>query len=136
MVGVAGAHRIPRTQPGAFLAQWDAEPHPYRGFNMSDEELLRIAGMLGGEATGSRSMLDEQERRVAHMAVHDLAGTFKIDDIYARLGPLSKGGISRRWLVDLARKWERCGWLVSDPSNPTIARTVTDALVEKLNDAS
>ena len=37
-----------------------------------------------------------------------------------------RGGVSRDWLKRTARAWERRGWLVGNPSNPTEPRRMSD----------
>ena len=133
MVGVPGSHRIPRTRPGRFLVRWDSDPESYQAYYASDEQLLDIAHSLSPTGGNRSPVLTDDERRVAEIALSELAGAFKIDGIYAQTGPKSQGGVSKHWLEKTARQWEKRGWLASDPSNPTQPRKVTDTLKDLLN---
>lgn len=54
------------------------------------------------------------------IALEELGGAFAIGEIYARTGPASVGGVSKRWLEHLAAAWEAKGWLMrdGDPAHP------------------
>jgi hypothetical protein len=122
------AARIPKGVPGRMVALLKGGLSTLQGYYISDEDLLKFQQSFMTEGpTSVEDVLTPQERWVANIACFDLGGQFKIDEIYAITGPKSEGGVSRRWLVETARRWERLGWLASNPSDPTQARVVTDA---------
>jgi len=124
LAGCPGAERVPRDRPGRFLFKYDGSIAPMQGYWLPEDTLNRLARSMG-KASG-RPTLTEDERRVVEVALQ--LGAFHINGIYEALGPKSAGGVSRDWLKKTAQAWERRGWLVGNPSNPTEARRIGDEL--------
>ncbi len=70
-------------------------------------------------------VLSDVERDLVKFAIENLDGAFKIGPLYEAF----KGRISKRKLADLARTWERRGWL-TEPAHATDPRRVTDELAD------
>lgn len=125
VLGVDGAEKL--KHPGRALVSLSGQISEVQAFWIDKAEIIEQLGVTAPEPA---DLLTDQERRIANIAKFDLDGSFGIDDIYSRTGPASEGGVSRRWLVETAKTWERKGWLKRDPGNPTAPRRITEDLSE------
>lgn len=124
-LGEAGAERL--QHPGRALVSLAGSISEVQTFWIDKAKIIEQMGVTAPEPS---DVLTDAERWIYNIARYDLEGSFAIDDIYQRTGPASEGGVSRRWLVDLAKRWERAGWLERNEGDPTAPRRVTEALVE------
>lgn len=124
-LGTAGAEHI--TQPGRALVSLAGSIPEVQTFWINKAEIIDQLNIMAPEPA---DVLAERERWIYNIARYDLGGSFAIDDIYSRTGSASEGGVSRRWLVDLAKRWERAGWLERDESDPTAPRRLAAELAE------
>jgi len=124
--GCPGAERIPRDARGRFLFKWDGTIRLMQGYWLPEDTLNRLARSM--RAVSSGPTLTQDEWRAVEVAFR--LGSFLIDGIYEALGPKNAGGVSRDWLKKTAQAWERRGWLVGNPANPTEPRRIGDALRE------
>jgi len=105
----------------------DGKARVYQSYYLSDEALHAFQGVAQRPA----SLLTSDEQRVLRIALDELGGAFAIAEIYARTGPASAGGVSKRWLERIAAAWEARGWLLRD-GDPTHPRRVDVGVVGPL----
>ncbi len=118
---------LPADRPGRMVVALDGKVRVYQGYYLSDEALHAFQGVTQQPA----SLLTPDEQRVLRIALDELGGAFAIGEIYARTGPASAGGVSKRWLEHVAAAWEARGWLVRD-GDPTHPRRVDKGAVGPL----
>lgn len=118
---------LPADRPGRMVVALDGKVRVYQSYYLSDEALYAFQGVTQQPA----SLLTSDEQRVLRIALDELGGAFAIGDIYARTGPASAGGVSKRWLEHIAAAWEARGWLVRD-GDPTHPRRVDMGVVGPL----
>lgn len=128
------AASISRRTPGRLVWAHDGRVERLQGYYVTDDVLAGLQGAQDASESVSDHVLSDAERWVASIARWDLGGVFAIDAIYERTGPKSEGGVSYRWLKETAKRWERAGWLASDPANPTSPRVLTDVLRDVLTE--
>jgi hypothetical protein len=117
---------IPANAPGRMVMMAGGKVCTFQSFFLGDDMLREAQGQrTAGQETEPANILTPDERRVLELAQDEFGGAFPVDRLYARLGPKSAGGVSLRWLKDLARRWEARGWLLADPSDPTQPRVLT-----------
>jgi DNA segregation ATPase FtsK/SpoIIIE-like protein len=126
----ADAADLPADRPGRMVMMLDGGVRVYRSCHLSDETLHAFQG-----TRQQADLLTPGEQRVLKIALDDLGGAFAVNEIYARTGPASRGGVSKRWLEHLAAAWEAKGWLVHD-GDPTHPRRVDTGVVAPLMNAS
>ncbi len=114
-------------RPGRMVVALDGKVRVYQGYYLSDEALHTFQGV----AQQPSSLFTPDEQRVLRIALDELGGAFAIGEIYARTGPASAGGVSKRWLEHIAAAWEARGWLVRD-GDPTHPRRVDMDVVGSL----
>jgi hypothetical protein len=131
------AARLPKALPGRMVAITGDKAEVLQGYCIDDAALAEVqtAAGAGAGAAGTEvpDLLTDDERWVARIALHDLGGAFKVDAIYSHTGPAGEGGVSYRWLCDLARRWEARGWL-SKPVSAAEPRRVTPELAALLSE--
>jgi hypothetical protein len=118
------AAEIAEGTPGRMVLVQGGRVRTLQGFMVDDATLRAVQPSRAAALAGPLAGLTADERRVLRLAVGELGGAFRIKQIYARLGPRSEGGVSQRWLEDVAKRWTARGWLVDDASDPTQARRV------------
>lgn len=118
---------LPADRPGRMVLALDGKVRVYQGCYLSDEALHAFQGVTQQPAR----LLTSAEQRVLRIALDELGGAFAIGEIYARTGPASAGGVSKRWLEHIAAAWEARGWLVRD-GDPTHPRRVDTDVVGPL----
>jgi len=118
---------LPPDRPGRMVVALDGQVCMYQGYYLADEALRALQGAAAAPA----SLLTPDEARVLRIALEELGGAFVINEIYSRTGPASAGGVSKRWLAQVAQAWEARGWLVHD-GDPTHPRHVDTTVVAPL----
>ncbi len=118
---------LPANTPGRLVLMLDGKVRVYQSYHLSDEALHAFQGASRQPV----SLLTSDERRVLIIALDELGGAFIINEIYARTGPASAGGVSKRWLEQIAAAWEARGWLTRD-GDPTHPQRVAGAVVTPL----
>ncbi len=118
---------LPADRPGRMVLALDGKARVYQSYYLSDEALHAFQGVTQRPA----NLLTSDEQRVLRIALDELGGAFAIGEIYARTGPASAGGVSKRWLEHVAAAWEARGWLVRD-GDPTHPRRVDMGVVGPL----
>lgn len=112
-----------RRIPGRMIARLpDRTIQVLQAFYVSDEMIQDLVRHLAGNVPGEH--LDELEADLVEYAVQELGGAFIINRLYEAF----KGDISKRRLEELARAWERRGWL-SAPRDAVSPRRVTPTLL-------
>lgn len=106
---------LPADRPGRMVLALDGKTRVYQSYYLADEALRALQGV-----TQRPGLLTSDEERVLRIALDELGGAFAIGELYARTGPASAGGVSKRWLEHLAAAWEARGWLIraGDPTHP------------------
>jgi len=95
-----------------------------QGFYLDDEQAAAIAQRVAGHPPEGAA-LDQQQARLIAWAVEDQAGYLTIETLAQGLG-------LKKWKAEqLAKNWERRGWLVKDASQGN-KRRVTGALLDLL----
>ncbi len=123
VAGCPGAQNIPQDRPGRLLAKLGSGPQELQGYYLSDDALQALArGLAGNTATGLA--LGDLECDLVRYAVQDLGGAFKVNTL-ARA--FAGQGMTNRKVAELARRWERRGWLTK-PAHATDSRKITPDL--------
>ena len=119
--------RLPpiRHVPGRMITRLSGRPFQVmQAFYVSDEMIDSLVGQWkAGSAVATQ--LDDLQAEMVEYAVQELDGDFTIGKLYQAF----KGDISKRRLADLARVWERRGWL-TPPKDAVTPRHVTSRLLE------
>jgi hypothetical protein len=121
ILGLPGAHKLPRTIRGRMMARMEGALVELQGFHVPDEAVLALTRRW---AQASGPTLLPIERALVIYAREELDGAFPIKRIYEQF----KGQISHRQLVKLGQRWEHNGWL-SPPESVVDARRITQELV-------
>lgn len=112
-----------RRIPGRMIARLPDRPmQVLQAYYVSDEMIQTLVRQLSGSANEWR--LDDLEADLVEYAVQELGGNFIINRLYEAF----KGDISKRRLEELARAWERRGWLTA-PRDAVSPRRVTPTLL-------
>lgn len=107
--GCPGAEAIPRDRPGRLLAKIDGKPQELQGYNLPDDELLKVArAIAGSKPTGPT--LTETERDLLTWAATDNGGALTLADIRAR------ANVGPNEAKRIAGSFERRGWIEKDKS--------------------
>ncbi len=113
-----------RRIPGRMIARLPDRPmQVLQAYYVSDEMIQVLVRQLAGGAV-SEQQLSDLEADLVEYAVQELGGNFIIGRLYEAF----KGEISKRQLEELARVWERRGWL-TPPRNAVSPRRVTPTLL-------
>lgn len=115
-----------RRIPGRMIARLPDRPmQVLQAYYVSDEMIqVLVQQLASGGVDGQRLFLDDLEADLVEYAVQELGGNFIINRLYEAF----RGEISKRRLEELARAWERRGWLTS-PRDAVSPRRVTPALL-------
>lgn len=117
---------------GRMVAQVGGTTLHLQGFHMTPKMLSYYQGQAGGRSTE----FTDDERRIIHLAMTELSGSFASDPLYDLIGPAKDGGVSRRWLQQTLKDWEQKGWLVYDGNDAIAKRVAGPALLDLWESAS
>jgi hypothetical protein len=113
-----------RRIPGRMIARLPDRPlQVLQAYYVSDEMIRVLVQQLAGGSSGEWQ-LDDLEADLVEYAAQELGGNFVINRLYDAF----KGEISKRRLEELARTWERRGWL-TPPRDAVSPRRVTPTLL-------
>jgi len=109
---------------GKMIARFPDRPmQVLQAYYVSDEMIRALVQQLAGGSSGEWR-LDDLEADLVEYAVQELGGNFIVNRLYEAF----KGEISKRRLEEMARTWERRGWL-TPPRDAVSPRRVTPTLL-------
>lgn len=112
-----GKKAMTLNDPGrAILLMRGMSPRIVQVYRMTHQELPPVE---------NKSALEDWQKELVRYAMDELNGCFIID----KLAPVVGEGMSRYRIVELAKQWEKRGWLTA-PSHATDPRRVTEELIE------